>query len=163
MDVRNQGPGAPSGTGSTRSAPEDPQGLRPPGDDPSRSMVKDIARIVDDDAWRALEDGRDGPDALWAIRRELALNKAEAIIRALAKPTAEMASAGINRLYEMPADPSWVTLTREVCAVFQAMLAAALDRDSDTRRMAETGTGSERSSGSAGPKGIAQTAPGDHP
>lgn len=31
-----------------------------------------------------------------------------------------------------------------------------LRRDSDTRRMAETGTGSVRSTGSAGPQGIAQ-------
>jgi hypothetical protein len=39
-----------------------------------------LARVIDGEAWAAIEDGRDAmPGSLWHARRDLALSKAEAI------------------------------------------------------------------------------------
>lgn len=43
-----------------------------------------VARIIDPEAWQAIEDGRDAhPDSLWGIRRALALTKADQVLAAL--------------------------------------------------------------------------------
>jgi hypothetical protein len=131
--VSKQDLGASTGSTSLRSPePLSAQSFGPPGDDPARGMVLRLARIIDNEAWLAREDGRDVPGTVWWVRREWALDRAEECIRALAKPTEAMGSAGMHRLSLVPEETGWPTLVREACAIFLAMLVAALDRDSDS-------------------------------
>lgn len=49
-----------------------------------QERVERIARIIDQEAWKAIEDGRDTlPHSLWSIRRDSAIAKAAAITAAL--------------------------------------------------------------------------------
>lgn len=55
---------------------------------PTAEQIKAIALIVDGEAWKAIEDGRDAlPGSLWGFRRDIAMEKAMAIA-ALSVPAA---------------------------------------------------------------------------
>lgn len=44
-------------------------------------LVSRVAMLIDQDAWAALTDGRDGPGTLWYLRREWSRDKAEQIVK----------------------------------------------------------------------------------
>ena len=47
---------------------------------PTAEQIKAIALIVDGEAWKAIEDGRDAlSGSLWGFRRDIAMEKAMAI------------------------------------------------------------------------------------
>ncbi|AXV15081.1 hypothetical protein CYG48_04830 [Neorhizobium sp. SOG26] len=51
------------------------------GEVKQNTMKDSVALIIDGEAWKALEDGRDSiPGSLWHLRREFALDRAENII-----------------------------------------------------------------------------------
>ena len=91
-------------------------------------MVHRLALIIDGEAWAAIADGRDGPDTLWSIRREFALNKAEAVIRELAKPTEAMLFAGGCQIEDC-VERNCASAARHA---LEQMLGAALDRPLST-------------------------------
>lgn len=77
----------------------------------SGSMVEKVARVIDAEAWAAIDDGRDAiPDALWHIRRSFARNRARAALEALREPDGAMIRAMLRELgakNHRPLGPMW--------------------------------------------------------
>lgn len=69
---------------------------------PTAEQIKTIALIVDGEAWKAIEDGRDAlPGSLWGFRRDIAMEKAMAIAALSVQPAAAVVGEPTGYLFEM--------------------------------------------------------------
>ena len=90
-----------------------------------------IAKIIDGEAWEAIADGRDKPDTLWHLRRQFAIDKAEAIISALTTSDArekalEEAAKAVEAWLSSPATGDMGDGVYGVCCEIVPKLAAAV-------------------------------------
>lgn len=144
--------------GSSRSAPEARSGLRPSGDDPARDLYAAYQCVGE-----ALEYFDSHRLATWApvaslFVRERRRGRLEGLSNAPRLFAALDLAA--NRLLACAVDAAGSRESYEYSQwAREAREAAESLRDSDTRRMAEPVPVSERSSGSAGLKGIAENPP----
>lgn len=87
----------------------------------SESMIERVARILEPQAWRALETG----DTLaYQNRRTSSLRKAKAALQALMEPTEAMTHAGERAAWD---DANHMPAIRAIPAAWSAMIRSAME------------------------------------
>lgn len=51
-------------------------------------LLLQVAQVIDEEAWKAIEDGRDAlPDSIWHIRRDYAMQRAQRVLDVIVSHT----------------------------------------------------------------------------